>query len=354
MTDQPQSLRALFDAAKTNKTSLEHSAEPTGDAYRDAVAATIAKLEECQKLIGQVSLFSSNEGLEDISSADLQYLTVDYFLAEVLQRASSSDREALLRRATAEYEKYLTRIDEYELLSSSDKKTFEQFLENPSAFSLASKNDAANRREVKVARFRQEKELKQKLEYFSQNQSRLQNDDDVVRKLYLAEINLYTHQTFQSLDMISQEIEMLSHMRNAPPPPDLTLLQDSRRRDATDSTGYTERLDVPLAQLLGRQNGPLLSKQGKPLQPFTLTDRRTELQRGVFRSGHNLPTMSIDEYLEEERKRGGIVQGGNNEQVQEIDEDDLIKADQETMKARSWDEYKEDNPRGSGNTLNRG
>jgi hypothetical protein len=94
-------------------------------------------------------------------------LTVDYFLAEVLQRSSSFDREGLLRRATAEYEKYLTRIDEYELLSSSDKKTFEQFLENPSAFSLASKNDAANRREVKVARFRQEKELKQKLEVWS-------------------------------------------------------------------------------------------------------------------------------------------------------------------------------------------
>jgi hypothetical protein len=64
--------------------------------------------------------------------------------------------------------------------------------------------------------------------------------------------------------------------------------------------------------------------------------------------------MSIDEYLDEERKRGGVVQGGNNEQVQEIDEDDLIKADQETMKARAWDEFKEDNPRGSGNTLNRG
>lgn len=91
-------------------------------------------------------------------------MTVDYFLAEILQRSSSSDREGLLRRATAEYEKYLTRIDEYDLLSPSDKKTFDRFLENPSAFSLASKNDAANRREVKVARFKQEKELKQKLE----------------------------------------------------------------------------------------------------------------------------------------------------------------------------------------------
>lgn len=72
MTDQPQSLRALFDAAKASKTSLEHSSEPTSEAYRDAVSATIAKLEECQKLISQLSLFSSNEGLEDVSTADLQ------------------------------------------------------------------------------------------------------------------------------------------------------------------------------------------------------------------------------------------------------------------------------------------
>jgi hypothetical protein len=64
--------------------------------------------------------------------------------------------------------------------------------------------------------------------------------------------------------------------------------------------------------------------------------------------------MSIDDYLEEERKRGGIIEGGNNDEVQEIDEDDMKKADEETMKARSWDEFKEANPRGSGNTLNRG
>jgi hypothetical protein len=64
--------------------------------------------------------------------------------------------------------------------------------------------------------------------------------------------------------------------------------------------------------------------------------------------------MSIDDYLEEERRRGGIIEGGNNDEVQEIDEDDMNKADEETMKARSWDEFKEANPRGSGNTLNRG
>ena len=99
----------------------------------------------------------------------------------------------------------------------------------------------------------------------------------------------------------------------------------------------------------------MLSKEGKPLQPFTLLDRRTQLQQGVFRPGHNLPTMTIDEYLDEERRRGNIIEGGGQSATQEVvDEDDMDKADEETMKARAWDEFTEANPRGSGNTLNRG
>lgn len=91
------------------------------------------------------------------------------------------------------------------------------------------------------------------------------------------------------------------------------------------------------------------------MQPFTLLDRRTQLQQGVFKPSHNLPTMTIDEYLEEEKRQGNVVQGGEQSGIQpEVDEDDLDIADEETMKARAWDEYKEANPRGSGNTLNRG
>ena len=66
--------------------------------------------------------------------------------------------------------------------------------------------------------------------------------------------------------------------------------------------------------------------------------------------------MTIDEYLEEERRRGGIIDGGGEQSgaPEVVDEDDLVKADAETMKAREWDEFVEANPRGSGNTLNRG
>lgn len=148
---------------------------------------------------------------------------------------------------------------------------------------------------------------------------------------------------------------MLSSMHNAPPPPQ-SPPDDPRERSNLGGANFSDQLDPSLSQLLGQgRNGPLLNNKGKPMQPFTLLDRRSQLQQGVFRPGHNLPSMTIDEYLEEEKRRGNIVQGGEQSGVQpEIDEDDMDKADEETMKARAWDEFVEANPKGSGNTLNRG
>lgn len=59
--------------------------------------------------------------------------------------------------------------------------------------------------------------------------------------------------------------------------------------------------------------GPVLSKEGKPLRPFVLTSnksKRQEFQEGVFRPGHNLPTMTLDEYLQAEFEQGNVITGG--------------------------------------------
>ncbi|CAI7604929.1 hypothetical protein N7533_003136 [Penicillium manginii] len=353
--EEPTSLRSLFSSAKDDKTSLESRGDTNSESYRDLVNATITKFQECQRQVGIVSLFSSNESLDDLSTGDIQYMTLEYHLAELTQRAATSDREAVLRQALEQYEKFLTRLDEYELLSGGDKRLFVQYMANPTTFTLAPTSDAATRRDIKVRRFREEKELKQKLEYLSRNEASLQSDDDDTRRLYLAELQLYTHQTFQALDLLMQELEMLSMMRNAPPPiqapPD-----DPRQRSNLGGANYSDRVDPSLSQLLkGGRNGPILNSRGKPMQPFTLLDRRQQLQQGVFRSGHNLPTMTIDEYLDEEKRRGNVVQGGEQSGIiAEIDQDDHDAVDKETMKARNWDEYVEANPKGSGNTLNRG
>lgn len=91
-------------------------------------------------------------------------MTLEYHLAELTQRAPGSDREDVLKRTLELYERFLTRLDEYELLLKEDKNLLEQYMTNPSSFTLAPINDAAARRETKVRRFREEKELKQKLE----------------------------------------------------------------------------------------------------------------------------------------------------------------------------------------------
>lgn len=126
-------------------------------------------------------------------------------------------------------------------------------------------------------------------------------------------------------------------------------------RQPNRSTAYSDRLDGPATLSgLGRRGGPLLSPGGKPLQPFTIVGKRSQLQQGVFRPSHNLPTMSIDEYLEEERRRGGIIEGTGDEPKPDPDEDNMVEVDAATKKAREWDDFVEANPKGAGNTINRG
>jgi hypothetical protein len=72
--EEPQSLRSLFASAKEQKDKLGSRGDINTEAYRDDVNATIAKFQECQRQISMLSLFSSNESLEDISTNDIQYV----------------------------------------------------------------------------------------------------------------------------------------------------------------------------------------------------------------------------------------------------------------------------------------
>jgi immunoglobulin-binding protein 1 len=163
------------------------------------------------------------------------------------------------------------------------------------------------------------------------------------------------HESFQALDSIAQETTILSQIQQNLPTPMMDPHNDPRAPARGD--GYSERLDGPTTLGgLGRRGGPLLDPKGRPIQPFTLLDKKSQMQAGVFRPGHNLPTMSIDEYLDEERRRGGIIESGGNANATqpEPDEDNMAEQDAATMKAREWDEFVEANPKGAGNTINRG
>lgn len=157
--------------------------------------------------------------------------------------------------------------------------------------------------------------------------------------------------------MIAQEFKILALMPPKPPAGHEDQAVDYRERGGRGKDEYSDRLDPSISQLLNKgKAGPILSKEGRPLKPFTILNSRQELRNGVFRPDHSLPTMTIDEYLAEEKRRGGMVDGGGEQSGRpaDPDEDNLDKADIETMKAREWDDFTEANPKGSGNTINRG
>lgn len=141
------------------------------------------------------------------------------------------------------------------------------------------------------------------------NNSNLNVDDDILRELYITTIQFSIMQSLQALEGILLELDIL---KMAPPPgqePSREQAeQDDRMRGVSDD-GYSDRLDNPNI-FTNNNGGPLLSADGKPLRPFTILGKREEIRKGVFRPGHNLPTMTIDEYLDEERRRGNIIEGG--------------------------------------------
>ncbi|RMZ87197.1 hypothetical protein DV736_g5574, partial [Chaetothyriales sp. CBS 134916] len=347
-----KSLTELFNSAKAKQESLDGLDARTAT-FKETLQGAIDEFQECLKLVEQVSLFSANEEAEDISTKDLQYLTVPYLLAELLLRSYGGQRMAGLRRASQLLEDFLARLDQYRMLTKNEQELFERFQQQRSSFSISSTAGPEEKRRIKISRFREEKSLKQKLQHLRSRSEGQNVDDEVTRSLYLAEIALDVHQSFQSLDMISQELSILAQVQGEPVA--VGPVQDERSRERSD--GYSERLDGPGTMGgLGRQGGPLLDGKGKPLQPFTILGKRSQMQKGVFRPGHNLPTMTIDEYLDEERRRGGIIEGGGNANatLEEPDEDNMELVDAATMKAREWDEFVEANPKGAGNRLNRG
>lgn len=365
----PQSIRSIFEAAETKRRAIESSFDTTSPSFTTTLDAAIALYTRALDSIAAASVFSPNEGIEDVSTTDIPLLLVTFHIAELVQRRPTrelADRKAVIDRARHGYTQFLDAADAYGLVTGAYAKLLERYRDDGDEFAAAAAGkggDAAARRNAKIASFQAEKELKGTLETLRRNPRYVDDgDEELVRAVYLAEVAFAVHRTFNALDSMNREAELLA---SAPPPPPLLPPttaapphSDPLSRPRETDHDPTLRLDKPFQGRLGA-GGPLLSKEGRPLRPFTLLgssdpSSRQELRRGVFRPGHNLPTMSIDEYLEEERRRGNIIEGGGEQPKPELDEDDMDAVDRETYKAREWDEFKDHNPKGSGNTLNMG
>lgn len=65
------SLKELFQRAKSQEDELDQL-EPQTEVFKAHLQTLIDSFEQCRQLIQKLSLFSTNEELEDISTNDIQ------------------------------------------------------------------------------------------------------------------------------------------------------------------------------------------------------------------------------------------------------------------------------------------
>ncbi|KAH7923469.1 TAP42-like protein [Leucogyrophana mollusca] len=376
--------RALSSASKA--TNLPTIADRT----QELIQSALTDLSQLNSRVTALSLFSSNESLEDISTRDLVYLTVPYVLADVQNRIKTTDRDermTVLGQVQRHLRTFISSLDTFGIIPEVEHTLYDQ--------KTTTIKDAAKRREVKIKQYKTQQDLRTRIEAVRKRRQQKpvhdqastdfdlilsllpsaaddDNDDgddsetdEILREAALLLLRLTHAQAHSQLESSNQELELL---RNASPPPPPGPLTDDRRGKIKDQEDMW-KLDTTAPS---SGSGPLLDPSGKPLRPFTIlpagASDRARLQAQVFGPGHRLPTMAIDEYLEIERQRGNIISGGgpqsetvptSSEQLAVDAEADgtafgELKAEEKRQKDEKWAQYTDENTRGAGNTMNRG
>jgi hypothetical protein len=140
------------------------------------VQSALLNLKEVHTRIRDLSLFSPNEHLDDISTKDLMYLTLPYVLAEVENRVRTTertDRMGVLSQAVvrlfdhlcwlpvyatlqAHYRAFVHQLEHYEIVPEDEKKLY--------ANKASAVVDPAKRREMKVNQYKKTKEIKDRIQ----------------------------------------------------------------------------------------------------------------------------------------------------------------------------------------------
>ena len=71
---EDQNIKTLYAQAEKRKQEVNQAYDRQSTAYHDNLAASIATFEECRVLADRLSLFSSNETVDDIATGDLPYV----------------------------------------------------------------------------------------------------------------------------------------------------------------------------------------------------------------------------------------------------------------------------------------
>ncbi|XP_024029769.1 PP2A regulatory subunit TAP46 [Morus notabilis] len=393
---EEMSLPALFEQARKIHLSVSES----GAVDQEAVRKGCEALGKCEEMISKLGLFSANETKDDISTTNLKYLLVPFYLGELTEKIVRDDRIHILKASQAKLKAFISFCESMELLPEEELE----------ASTRGGSDSFVYRRARKIARFKRQRAAESKLLEIKERKERrgrsakaatlstpveageedvLDDDGEEEREAWFTTISLAICKAMDLLEMLKKEEEILSAIKEKQSKEGdkeffLDLLDDRTKkaeawhRDAAVRAQYTKPArpitcaafaqDVlegraKVSQAHEHKHQPLIFGP-QSLVGGRLTSERERMAAQVFQPGFRLPTMSIEEAgLKEmnmmnkwQERNAKLMEEANSawykdskkpgpSNADEDDEDD----DAAQEKARAWDDWKDDNPRGAGN-----
>ena len=419
------------DSGPDDKSPSTHGASATNNTADDKQQHPLSPIEKAinilikmQTQISRSGLISKNEGLDDVSTASLELLGVEYQLGRAFlmlpthsiptnngntSNAGPSSTSSLLRkqnvtRAIEYFHSFLKSLEQLgeDVLEEETLKEYHALLDseedpNDSSSSTKSRMNPSQLRQMKIQRYQRKKSTSQKQSHIQsqlQRRSRLGISDDepmeghdsesLSRTLYIETLRLYAEESLEEVQSSKGELEML----------DMAMQMESMRAQGNVMDPRMMRGGPPQAGMMGPP-GPYRMSPQQPQQPLQMTQisqhpvtgqlefnkqrvsngqlqpvaqtkiQRQEIANGIFRPSWNQPTMSLEELGDIERSEA--IARGEAQKLAEAeaiykprrydqlmkdgmeDDEKLVEASAELD--RKWDDWKDENPRGSGNKM---
>ncbi|CAK1544380.1 unnamed protein product [Leptosia nina] len=330
-TDE-ESLKNLFDIAMKLFDKIETGNEATNsDVVQMTIKNAISTFEKATNLVSLSGMFSQNESLEELPTETLQYLLLPALLGTLTLKLCNQPRKEIINVAEIYFKDFLQRCKDYGVTdvelpqTSSDENNVRSQNEQAKIASMVLT------REAKIKRYKEMKELKEKLSTLSKSMESPNVDDQTKREYFTVLLLNYVNQALDELSSIEQERPILEYMaKNAGE------LKPNKRERAPQ------------------------------LKPVIIT--RDAIQKAVYGAGYpSLPTMTVEEFYDK-RVREGTFPAASNiphttiqntelnaDEAEEVRKEEEEEDDdpEELARKRNMDEYKDDHRRGWGNRYNR-
>ena len=366
----------MSESVEAKQTSNEESSESISESYQRAVSLIESSPQEAVKLlktlqhrVAQAALFSANETLEDVSTGSLPLLGLEHSLAiAYLQIPPGPDamveRQSNLQMACDLWESFLQRLDRLDMLSAQEQEDLNHLIELMSAQDdtnpRAPPQPKTASRDSKIARFKAKQAAEQeraKLESYKSRRNRLGisetetmdgfDRETLERTIALKTLEISRAEAIDEWSSALRELPMIQMMAKAQ--------EDRQKRDRYQ--GKTS----PVAREEPTKSGLKLTHITK--NAAGQLQVREEIREQVFRPGWNQPTMTLEELAErevaeakqrDERQKQAEAANKNAPQrydqlVKDGQEDNVDLVDASAALDRQWDDWKDENPRGSGN-----